>query len=99
MTPLRERIAADQRLVILRILNEAPGYCTNDSVIDMSMGMIGHRIPRDTVQTHLHWLEEQGLIELEAMGEILVATLAGRGQDVATGEATVPGVNRPRAGR
>ena len=44
----------------------------------------------------MRWLEEQGLITIEKVGETLVAKLTGRGDDVATGQAVVDGVKKPR---
>ncbi|EQB9053855.1 ArsR family transcriptional regulator, partial [Vibrio cholerae] len=57
----------------------------------------GHKISRDVVRTHLFWLQEQGLVSLRDVGDCQIARLTGRGEDVATGQAVVPGVKRPRA--
>ncbi len=43
----------------------------------------------------LAWLAEQGLVENDDMGGLVVATLTQRGADVAQGRVTVPGVKRP----
>ncbi len=87
----------DQRLVILRSLNEMAGYEANESILDSCLDTYGHKISRDQVRTHLAWLKEQGLISLRDVSGYQVATLTGRGEDVATGQAKVPGVKRPRA--
>ncbi|MNY08793.1 hypothetical protein D3C86_1416660 [compost metagenome] len=52
---------------------------------------------RDRVKTLLAWLEEQGLVRIERLAQVQVAHLTGRGQDVAEGRATVPGIKKPRA--
>lgn len=87
----------DVRLVCLRILADLPGYRSNSSVISNLLDQFGHAVTRDQTKTELRWLEEQGLIAIEDTGSVLVATLRERGQDVASGRATVDGVARPRA--
>ena len=99
MSRFRELLVEDQRLVILRWLEEQTDYALNDSVIQTGLDSYGHRISRDQVRGHLAWLEEQGLLTTEDVGRnCLVATLTGRGGDVATGRITHPGVKRPRPG-
>lgn len=95
----------DQRLVILRILSEMAGFEANDSVLQTILDHFGHNIGRDLVLSHLHFLAEQGLVSLESldspepMNNITVATLSGRGEDVAQGRAVCAGVKKPRAKR
>jgi Fe2+ or Zn2+ uptake regulation protein len=93
-----ELIAADMRLVILRCLNEDPGYDLNESMLQSMLEALGHNVSRDRVLTELAWLAEQGLVTLAWVMKVVVATLTARGADVATGRATVPGVKRPRPG-
>ncbi|EPB6723269.1 ArsR family transcriptional regulator [Vibrio fluvialis] len=93
----KELLQEDQRLVILRSLHEMAGYEANESIIDSCLDAYGHKISRDMVRNHLAWLEEQGLLTLRDVGGCQVARLTGRGEDVATGQAQVPGVKRPRA--
>jgi repressor of nif and glnA expression len=85
----------DIRLIILRTLEETNGYSCNESIIHVIVGKFGHSISRDRVKTELRWLEEQGLLSLEEVAGIYVATINQRGIDVATGCATIPGVKRP----
>lgn len=93
-----EFLKEDQRLVILRILNEMPSYSSNSSIIYSALDHYGHGISRDQVKTHLSWLAQQDLVKIETVGTVLVARLTDFGADVATGKATVPGVKRPSAG-
>lgn len=90
-------LTEDQRLVILRSLREMQGFEANESILDSCLEAYGHNISRDQVRTHLAWLEEQQLITLRNLSDYQIARLTGRGEDVATGQATVPGVKRPRA--
>ena len=94
----QEHITRDRRLVILRLLRQAPGYSANDSLIDHGLGHLGHHVSRDVVRGDLSWLEEPGLVATSPAGPVVVAKLTIRGEDVATGEATHPGVKRPGPG-
>lgn len=87
----------DQRLVMLRILSELPQYRSNSSVLARLLGEFGHHPSRDQVKGDLTWLGEQGLVKVDDIGSVLVVTLTERGEDVATGRASVPGVSKPRA--
>jgi hypothetical protein len=92
-----EVLAQDRRLVILRLLAEDLDRKLNTSILQDALDMVGHGCSRDCVETECAWLHEQGLVEAEAVGPVTVVRLTGRGQDVAEGKATVPGVKRPRA--
>ncbi|HGO5302399.1 TPA: winged-helix domain-containing protein [Vibrio harveyi] len=92
----KELLQEDQRLVILRSLNEMDGYEANESIIDSCLDAYGHNISRDAVRTHIAWLEEQGLVKVREVTGCKIAQLTQRGEDVATGQARVPGVKRPR---
>ena len=67
------------------------------SVLTMALQSYGHAATRDVVRTELHWLQEQGLVTVNDIGPVLVATVTERGQDVASGRAIQPGVKRPGA--
>lgn len=98
MTTFAERLREDRRLVILRILSEQNGYTTNSSILHGGLAHLGVVSSRDDVLTDLHWLRDQSLVKLNtAAAGVEVATLTSRGQDVANGHATVPGVSRPSA--
>ena len=92
-------LQADRRLVILRLLQQSPGYALNSSILLTGLEELGHRVARDLVATELSWLDEQGLVRCEQVDTstkaLLVATLTERGLDVQAGRATVPGVKRP----
>lgn len=99
-----EHLAEDRRLVLLRLLEQIPGYTANASVLQSGIARIGHHVSRDQVRTDLAWLEEQGLVSLEHLAQlgtsgVTVATLSERGADAARGRAAVPGVKRPAPGR
>ncbi|MCE9679603.1 ArsR family transcriptional regulator [Shewanella sp. AS1] len=95
---LQDIITEHQRLVILRLLAEVPGFDLNESILQDGLDAYGLDISRDGLRTQLAWLAEQGLIRLEKLGGTQKATLTSRGEDVALGRAVVPGIKRPRAG-
>jgi hypothetical protein len=89
-------LLSHQRLCILRHLKAARGYSANESLLKGILDDFGLHASRDLVSTLVAWLDEQGLVTrtfpLEAA---IVATITVRGIDVASGDATVPGVLRP----
>lgn len=96
---MREIFDADRRLVMLRVLAETQGYSANDSILNDVLFSYGHSLSRDAVRGHMRWLEDQGLIMVQKIGErTLVATISERGVDVARGRAFVDGVKRPSPG-
>lgn len=91
-----ERVRESRRLATLRLLSEQNGYTTNSSILHAGLDYLGVKVSRDEVLTDLAWLRDQGLVVLDELTEgIYVARLTGRGVDVARGNATVPGVDRP----
>ncbi|MGA5655250.1 ArsR family transcriptional regulator [Rahnella contaminans] len=94
---MRTILESDRRLVILRSLIDC-GNEANESVLQSCLETYGHKVSRDETRTHMSWLAEQGLISLEDVCGCLIGNLTGRGQDVAEGRTTVPGVKKPRAG-
>jgi len=88
-----------RRLAILRILSRRAEYTTNEySLIDELKGAYAHIVSRDRLHGDLAWLEEQQLVINQQPRAGWIVTLTGRGGDVASGTATVPGVARPRPG-
>ena len=83
------------RLSVLRALAESAGYASNSAVLRDELERFALRLSRDQMASVLAWLEEQGLVSLDAMGRVQIATITRRGLDVAEGTAVVPGVRRP----
>lgn len=90
-----EIVGADRRLVILRLLEHAPGYEGNQTVIAIALQDFGHAASRDQVRTDFAWLSEQGLVTIEEIATIQIAKLTQRGLETALGIVTTPGVARP----
>lgn len=85
------------RLSLLIVLARSPGYATNDSVLCDAIPLAGFRATRDQVRGEIAWLQEQGLVEVEALDDLLVVTAKRRGVEIATGLATHPEIKRPSA--
>lgn len=95
---MQQMLEEHQRLVMLRSLIDAGGSL-NDSIFQDCLDRYAPgRVSRDQVKTHMSWLAEQGLVTIENLGSCMVANLTGRGQDVAEGRSSVPGVKKPRIG-
>lgn len=86
----------DRRLVLLRALHAAAAYRANAYLLRRFAESVGHTVSADRIEADIAWLAEQGLVDKDVNQGVTVATLTQRGQDVAEGSATVPGVARPR---
>src|SRR3546814_8407851 len=83
-------------LSVLRLLDGAPGYAANDSILTQGVEQLGLSCTRDQMRGHLSWLQEQRLVNLiRPAAGVTVATLTERGSDVASGRSHIPGVQRP----
>ncbi|MGQ3072562.1 MAG: VpaChn25_0724 family phage protein [Ferrovibrionaceae bacterium] len=85
------------RLSLLRCLLKAANYALNDSILFDMLRAVKFSVTRDQVRGELYWLCEQGMVRVETFDTITVATLTERGQDVASGNGTHPGIKRPSA--
>ena len=92
---MRDLLDQDQRLVLLRSLLDC-GDSANESILQTCLQTYGHKVSRDTVRTQIAWLREQGLVTLSDVSGCYVAEITGRGDEVASGLATIPGVKKPR---
>jgi hypothetical protein len=86
--------AEHRRLAILRFLDAAPGMSLNGSVVHSALESAFFICTQDQVASDLTWLGEQLLVDVEFVGDVPVATITRRGQDVAAGRAQQPGVAR-----
>lgn len=87
------------RLAILRLLEDAPRYTSNVSMIATLLPDMGISMTRAQIEAEVEWLRVEGLAEVETPTDSLVvvsATVAG--VEVAQGIGRHKGVQRPRAG-
>ncbi len=94
---MQQIIAENNRLSLLVALCAMGSYSANDSMLQTVCEQYGNTMSRDQIKTELAWLAEQGLVTCESVGNYVKATLTARGQDVAEGRATAPGVKRKGA--
>ena len=99
MTPFSELQQSDRRLVILRVLAESAGYCSNEHLVRSVVGNLGHAVGAERLRADLVDLQEMGLLTTDGVAGVTIATLTEKGLDVASGTLTVPGVKRPMPGR
>lgn len=89
-------LAADRRLVILRLLADSSGYSANEYTVQAVLEDMAHAVSQDKLRGELAWLGEQALLALSMVGGVTIARLTERGLDVARGRVQVPGVKRPQ---
>ncbi|MBI1214537.1 MAG: ArsR family transcriptional regulator [Alphaproteobacteria bacterium] len=93
-----ETLQQDRRLCILRTLMDCGGTL-NDSVLRDALERLGHRrLSRDLLRSDIGWLADRGLLKIEYMGPVQLATIQLRGIEVAEGRVTVEGVKPPSLG-
>jgi hypothetical protein len=91
-----QTLTEDRRLTILKGLQAAVQYRANAFLLRRFCDTLGHVVSADRIEQDVAWLAEQGLVTVAKPEGVTVATLTGRGLDVATGSATTPGVARPQ---
>lgn len=98
MSSYAEELREHARLAILRMLEDAPSYRSNVSIMTDLLPRFGISYTRDQVVGELQWLSEQGMLTVERLtgSDFIVATATTRGCEIAQGIATYPGIQRPR---
>ena len=87
----------DQRLRILQFLSKTSGGDLNENIIKRSLKELGHRPSADQLRTTLHWLKDQNLVTITKIMGLTIAKITETGNDVATGDTTVPNVAEPNS--
>lgn len=98
--PFVATLAADRRLVILRLLVEAGGEC-GDSVLQKGLLLLRHRLAADRSVVHadLDFLKANDLVVTEELGDrVLAVTITQRGVALTKGAVHVEGVSQPSMG-
>lgn len=91
-------ITEDRRMMMLRLLSEAPEYALNST--NLYGWLLNLKIPatRALVLQDLRFLADAGLVRLESLADIenlYAVTLTPGGLDVSAGREIVNGVSRP----
>jgi Fe2+ or Zn2+ uptake regulation protein len=91
----QEHQSRHRRLSILRILSEAPGYTSNDSLLTTICNEFGLVSTRDQVRSELAWLGGHGFVTVKELAGATIATLTESGGEIAAGRRSDPGVAKP----
>ena len=83
----------------LAALTCAPRYTGHAYLLRDRLTECGLAVGGDLLAAELQWLADAGLVTLETVEGAHIATLTGRGLDVAEGRVTVAGVHRPLPGQ
>jgi len=96
MSSMAKLVSEHKRLSILLALNESAGFDLNDSIIRDVLKMYSLKSSRDQVRTELTWLEQQGYVTIEKLGQsdVWIAKITHAGIDVAEGNVVVHGIKR-----
>ncbi|MEM9063805.1 MAG: hypothetical protein AAGD13_25400 [Pseudomonadota bacterium] len=77
-----QKVAANQRLIILRALSEVNDGRLNETLLMHKLDAFGHTASRAELRDQIRFLEGAGAVTVEFPGEaVMVATLTRRGQD------------------
>jgi hypothetical protein len=95
MSDYGQMIRKHRRLAILRFLKDCDGYAANGSILRDVLNGVGVSSTADQVTTELAWLREQGMISLDDLGSLMLATATTRGVEIAQGLASHPDIQRP----
>lgn len=77
---------------LLRVVTRIPGGTGNVSLCQSILDDLGYHLSRDRLAGVTAWLDEQGLLLSHRQDRTDVLTITERGEDVAAGRVTVPGV-------
>ncbi|MCW2283987.1 hypothetical protein M2323_001600 [Rhodoblastus acidophilus] len=95
-TPFLQSLKAEHRaLAILRMLNREPSYRSNERIIGAWLEHLALGGLADEIRQQLDDLARFGVIRLEKVEGLLLATLTEMGSDVANGRRVIDGVLRP----
>ena len=94
MNPVMEPVV---RRAIIDLLFDVGGEQT-DQELTMVLVSLSHRVTRREVAGCLTWLAEQKLIQIEPLGNFLVARILEDGRELSEGRLRVDGVSRFRTG-
>lgn len=90
-------IAPIIRRAILDLLLDVGGE-VNDDIVTILLNEIGHRVGRSEVADELRWLADKGLVRLQELEKMLVASSTSDGRDTADGRMRFEGVSRHKTG-
>lgn len=87
------------RRTALVVLSLSTDYRATLATLRKALSGAGFSPSADVLRTEVSWLAEQGTIAVAEEGPNLTVSLTERGEDIAAGRATVPGIAQATAGR
>ncbi len=94
-----DTFAEQQRILILQFLNEDTDGKLNNALLQKALESFGHNITLDKVNTECAWLEDQGFVEVEKIGDgMSLVSITEAGLDIVMRRRVVPGIDRPIRG-
>ena len=94
----RYRTGSMRRMALVA-LSLSPDYRATLTTLRKALSGVGFNPSADTLRTEVAWLAEQGAVDFAEDGPNLAVSLTERGEDIAAGRASVPGIAAPSAGR
>ena len=95
MSAFAETIAREARLRILKELARQTDGRLSELMIRPVLDLFGIRRDRDWIATQLRKLEQLGSIEIEVVGQTMVARITRDGRDHIDERAVIEGIARP----
>ena len=95
---MQEVFNKDIRFFILLFLSDQADYTLNDEMLQSGLTAIGHSLSTDKVRTEILWLNEQGLVTYDTVGNYFAVTATRKGVECYRGLVRVAGVRRPGPG-
>lgn len=92
---VRRALAGQLRITVLALLHGLPRFTAAFDTLHVAVRSMSHGIDRAGMRAELDWLAERGLVRIED-GDTVTVALTDRGAEVASGDATVDGVERLR---
>ena len=96
MSAFAETIAREARVRILKELVRQTDGRLSELMIRPVLDMYGIKRDRDWIATQLRKLEQLGAIDIEVVGQTLIARITRAGIDHVEERALIEGVSRPR---
>lgn len=83
-----------RRGVLLAILHQSGAQGAGLSVLTSVAQQAGYRASYEVIEADLTMLSDIGLVTLRTIGTVQLASITQRGSDVATGQQTLPNIER-----
>lgn len=91
-----EALAAARRGVILRLILDTGNFGLSSDSLQDAFDLLGRPAALDQIRKDMLWLEQAMLVTTESLeATVIVAKLTSKGEDVAKGRISYPGVQRP----